>query len=82
MQRIINFDNYYILCTGIVGGALVPLIVGYLAELIGLQWAMVTLILPLSIADELKIEDKIKDRRKATLEDVFIYYFTQDEQDE
>jgi fucose permease len=37
-----------ILCTGIVGGALVPLIVGYLAELIGLQWAMVTLILPLS----------------------------------
>ena len=37
-----------ILCTGIVGGALVPLIVGNLAEVVGLQWAMVTLLLPLS----------------------------------
>ncbi|MCJ8295018.1 MAG: MFS transporter [Colwellia sp.] len=37
-----------ILCTGIVGGALVPLIIGNLAEIVGLQWAMVTLLLPLS----------------------------------
>jgi len=37
-----------ILCTGIVGGALVPLIVGNLAEIVGLQWAMVSLLLTLS----------------------------------
>ncbi len=37
-----------ILCTGIVGGALVPLIVGNLAEVIGLRWAMVSLLVTLS----------------------------------
>ncbi len=37
-----------ILCTGIVGGALVPLIIGNVAEIVGLQWAMVSLLLPLS----------------------------------
>lgn len=31
-----------ILCTGIVGGAVVPLVIGGLAELIGLQFAMLT----------------------------------------
>ncbi|GAB4050164.1 MFS transporter [Spirosoma litoris] len=36
-----------ILCTGIVGGALVPLIIGGLAELIGLRWAMLILLLTL-----------------------------------
>lgn len=36
-----------ILCTGIVGGAVVPLIIGGLAELIGLRWAMVFLFLTL-----------------------------------
>ncbi|MVM28645.1 MFS transporter [Spirosoma sp. HMF4905] len=36
-----------ILCTGIVGGALVPLIIGGLAELVGLRWAMLVLLLTL-----------------------------------
>lgn len=36
-----------ILCTGIVGGALMPLIVGNLAEVVGLQWAMMSLLLTL-----------------------------------
>jgi len=37
-----------ILCTGIVGGALVPLIVGNLAEIVGLRWAMMSLLFSLS----------------------------------
>jgi len=37
-----------ILCTGIVGGALVPLIVGNLAEVVGLRWAMMSLLFSLS----------------------------------
>jgi fucose permease len=36
-----------ILCTGIVGGAVVPLVVGGLAELIGLQYAMMFMFLTL-----------------------------------
>jgi fucose permease len=36
-----------ILCSGIVGGAVVPLIIGGLAELIGLKFAMMTLFLTL-----------------------------------
>jgi fucose permease len=36
-----------ILCTGIVGGAVVPLIVAGLAELLGLRWAMTFLFLTL-----------------------------------
>ncbi|GAB3779773.1 sugar MFS transporter [Spirosoma horti] len=36
-----------ILCTGIVGGALVPLIIGGLAELVGLRWAMLVLLFTL-----------------------------------
>jgi fucose permease len=36
-----------ILCTGIAGGAVVPLIIGGLAELVGLQFAMLTLFLTL-----------------------------------
>lgn len=36
-----------ILCTGIVGGALVPLIIGGLAELVGLRWAMLVILLTL-----------------------------------
>ncbi len=36
-----------ILCTGIIGGALMPLIVGNLAEIVGLQWAMMSLLLTL-----------------------------------
>ena len=36
-----------ILCTGIVGGALVPLIIGGVAELIGLKFAMITLFITL-----------------------------------
>lgn len=36
-----------ILCTGIVGGAVVPLVIGGLAEIIGLQFAMLTTILTL-----------------------------------
>jgi fucose permease len=36
-----------ILCTGIAGGAIVPLVIGGLAELIGLQYAMLFLLLTL-----------------------------------
>jgi fucose permease len=36
-----------ILCTGIVGGAIVPLIIGGLAELIGLKFAMTTIFITL-----------------------------------
>ncbi|GAB4017862.1 sugar MFS transporter [Spirosoma koreense] len=36
-----------ILCTGIVGGAVVPLVIGGLAELVGLRWAMLFLLLTL-----------------------------------
>jgi fucose permease len=36
-----------ILCTGIVGGAVVPLIIGGIAELVGLKLAMVTLFITL-----------------------------------
>jgi fucose permease len=36
-----------ILCTGIVGGAVVPLIIGGIAELIGLKFAMITLFVTL-----------------------------------
>ncbi|KAA0991040.1 MFS transporter [Dyadobacter aurulentus] len=36
-----------ILCAGIAGGAVVPLIVGGLAELVGLQFAMIFLLIPL-----------------------------------
>ena len=36
-----------ILCTGIVGGAVVPLIIGGVAELIGLKFAMITLFITL-----------------------------------
>ncbi|QDK78596.1 sugar MFS transporter [Spirosoma sp. KCTC 42546] len=36
-----------ILCTGIVGGALVPLIIGGLAELVGLRWAMLVILFTL-----------------------------------
>lgn len=36
-----------ILCTGIIGGAIVPLIVGTLADVIGLRLAMVFLMIPL-----------------------------------
>lgn len=36
-----------ILCTGIVGGAVVPLIIGGLAEIIGLQYAMLVMLLTL-----------------------------------
>nr|WP_295929165.1 sugar MFS transporter [uncultured Dyadobacter sp.] len=36
-----------ILCAGIAGGAVVPLIVGGLGELVGLQWAMLFLLIPL-----------------------------------
>ncbi|UFH52993.1 MFS transporter [Spirosoma sp. KNUC1025] len=36
-----------ILCTGIVGGALVPLLIGGLAELVGLRWAMLLLLITL-----------------------------------
>ena len=36
-----------ILCTGIVGGALVPLLIGGVAELVGLRWAMLILLLTL-----------------------------------
>jgi fucose permease len=37
-----------ILCAGIAGGAVVPLIVGGLGELVGLQFAMLFLLVPLS----------------------------------
>jgi len=36
-----------ILCTGIVGGALVPLIIGGIAELVGLKYAMMTMYITL-----------------------------------
>ncbi|SIN80616.1 MFS transporter [Algoriphagus halophilus] len=36
-----------LLCTGIVGGAVIPLIIGTLADLIGLQFAMFYLLIPL-----------------------------------
>ena len=36
-----------ILCTGIVGGAVVPLIIGGVAELVGLRYAMLTLFMTL-----------------------------------
>ena len=36
-----------ILCTGIIGGALVPLLIGGLAELVGLRWAMLFLLVTL-----------------------------------
>jgi fucose permease len=37
-----------ILCTGIVGGAMVPLIIGGIAELVGLQFAMMVMFITLS----------------------------------
>lgn len=37
-----------ILCTGIVGGAVMPLIIGGIAELIGLQYAMLIMVFTLS----------------------------------
>ncbi|MPN50650.1 hypothetical protein SDC9_198282 [bioreactor metagenome] len=37
-----------ILCTGIVGGAIGPLIIGSLADIIGLKAALFTLLIPLS----------------------------------
>jgi fucose permease len=36
-----------ILCTGIVGGAVVPLIIGGVAELVGLKFAMLVLFITL-----------------------------------
>jgi len=36
-----------ILCTGIVGGAIVPLVIGGIAELVGLKFAMITLFITL-----------------------------------
>ncbi|GAB3704616.1 sugar MFS transporter [Spirosoma flavus] len=36
-----------ILCTGIVGGAIVPLIIGGLAEWVGLRWAMLVMLITL-----------------------------------
>ncbi len=36
-----------ILCTGIAGGAVVPLIIGGIAEVTGLRWAMLTLFVTL-----------------------------------
>lgn len=36
-----------ILCTGIVGGAVVPLIIGGLAEMVGLQYAMLLMVITL-----------------------------------
>lgn len=36
-----------ILCTGIIGGALVPLVIGGLAEVVGLRWAMLFLLITL-----------------------------------
>ncbi len=36
-----------ILCTGIVGGAMVPLLIGGLAEWVGLRWAMLVMLLTL-----------------------------------
>ena len=36
-----------ILCTGIVGGALVPLIIAGIAELVGLKYAMMTMYITL-----------------------------------
>ena len=36
-----------ILCTGIVGGAIVPLVIGGIAELVGLKFAMITLFVTL-----------------------------------
>ncbi|HMQ59142.1 MAG TPA: MFS transporter [Flavilitoribacter sp.] len=37
-----------ILCTGIVGGAVMPLIVGSLGDLLGLRWGMAFIFIPLS----------------------------------
>jgi fucose permease len=37
-----------ILCTGIVGGAIVPLVIGGIAELVGLKFAMIALFVTLS----------------------------------
>lgn len=37
-----------ILCTGIVGGAIGPLVIGSLADMIGLKFALLTLLVPLS----------------------------------
>jgi fucose permease len=36
-----------ILCTGIAGGAIWPLIVGYAGDLMNLKWAMLLLLIPL-----------------------------------
>ena len=36
-----------ILCTGIVGGAVVPLIIGGIAEIVGLRYAMLTIVITL-----------------------------------
>ncbi|GAB3647175.1 sugar MFS transporter [Echinicola sediminis] len=36
-----------ILCSGIIGGAILPLIIGGLAELVGLRWAMLFLLISL-----------------------------------
>ncbi len=37
-----------ILCSGIAGGAVGPLVVGALADIIGLQWAMLFIVVPLA----------------------------------
>ncbi len=36
-----------ILCTGIIGGAIVPLIIGYLADFIGLRFGMLFIFITL-----------------------------------
>jgi fucose permease len=62
-----------ILCTGIVGGAIVPLIVGGLAELVGLRYAMLFLFLTLGYVLSIGIWAKplIKNETVKSFQDLF-----------
>ena len=37
-----------LLCTGIAGGAIIPLIIGLVGDVIGLKWALFGLMIPLA----------------------------------
>ncbi|HEY8936913.1 MAG TPA: MFS transporter [Cyclobacteriaceae bacterium] len=62
-----------ILCTGIVGGAIVPLIIGGLAELIGLRYAMMLLFMTLGYILSIGFWAKplIKNETVSSIKDLF-----------
>lgn len=62
-----------LLCSGIIGGAVVPLVIGSLADLIGLQLAMFFLLIPLSYIFSIGIWAKplVTNARVKSLKDLF-----------